>query len=62
MTTLSARSKTLVEMAAAARFYFQDPRPYEAKAAGKFLTPATVPMLQEIAARLATCPTLPKTP
>ena len=33
--TLSARCKTLVEMAAAARFYFLDPRPYEEKAAKK---------------------------
>jgi glutamyl-tRNA synthetase len=33
VATLKARSKTLVEMAASARFYFQDPRPYEAKAA-----------------------------
>ena len=41
--TLSARSKTLVEMAAAARFYFLDPRPYEEKAAKKFLTPTAVP-------------------
>jgi glutamyl-tRNA synthetase len=56
VTTLSARSKTLVEMAEAARFYFQDPRPYEAKAAQKFLTPNAVPVLQEIAARLAKLP------
>jgi glutamyl-tRNA synthetase len=52
VTTLSARSKTLVEMAEAARFYFQDPRPYDAKAAQKFLTPAAVPIIREIAARL----------
>jgi glutamyl-tRNA synthetase len=39
-------------MAAAARFYFQDPRPYEAKAAQKFLSPATLPNLKEITARL----------
>ena len=54
--TLSARCKTLVEMAAAARFYFLDPRPYEEKAATKFLTLAAVPMLNEIAARLADLP------
>jgi glutamyl-tRNA synthetase len=54
--TLSARSKTLVEMAAAARFYFLDPRPYEEKAATKFLTLAAVPMLKEIGARLADLP------
>ena len=54
--TLSARSKTLVEMAAAARFYFLDPRPYEEKAAKKFLTPTAAPILKEIAARLASLP------
>jgi glutamyl-tRNA synthetase len=54
--TLSARSKTLVEMAAAARFYFLDPRPYEEKAAKKFLSPTAVPVLQEIKARLAKLP------
>jgi glutamyl-tRNA synthetase len=53
VTTLSARCKTLVEMAEAARFYFQDPRPYEAKAAQKFLTPVSVPMMRQVAARLA---------
>jgi glutamyl-tRNA synthetase len=54
--TLSARCKTLVEMAAAARFYFLDPRPYEEKAAQKFLAPASAPVLKEIAARLAGLP------
>jgi glutamyl-tRNA synthetase len=54
--TLSARCKTLVEMAAAARFYFLDPRPYELKAAQKFLTPAAAPNLKEIAARLDKLP------
>jgi glutamyl-tRNA synthetase len=56
VTTLRARSKTLVEMAAAARFYFQDPRPYEAKAAQKFLNPTSAPVLQEISARLLDLP------
>jgi glutamyl-tRNA synthetase len=56
VTTLKPRCKTLVEMAAAARFYFKDPRPYEAKAAQKFLTPASAPILKEIAARLAALP------
>jgi glutamyl-tRNA synthetase len=54
--TLSARCKTLVEMAAAARFYFLDPRPYEEKAAAKFLTPAAALTLKEIATRLAKLP------
>jgi glutamyl-tRNA synthetase len=44
--TLKTRSKTLVEMAEAAHFYFQDPRPYEAKGAQKFLTPDTAPILK----------------
>jgi glutamyl-tRNA synthetase len=44
--TLKARSKTLADMAEAARFYFQDPRPYEPEGAQKFLTPATAPILQ----------------
>lgn len=56
VTTLSARSKTLVEMAEAARFYFQDPRPYDAKAAQKFLTPAAAPIMREVAARLGKLP------
>jgi glutamyl-tRNA synthetase len=56
VTTLSARSKTLVEMAEAARFYFQDPRPYDPKAAQKFLTPAAVPIIREIVARLGKLP------
>ena len=54
--TLSARCHTLVEMAEAARFYFQDPRPYEEKGAKKFLTPANVPILQEVARRLEAMP------
>jgi glutamyl-tRNA synthetase len=56
VTTLKPRCKTLVEMAAAARFYFKDPRPYEAKAAQKFLTPASASILEEIGARLAALP------
>jgi glutamyl-tRNA synthetase len=45
--TLKTRSKTLVEMAEAARFYFQDPRPYEAKGAQKFLTTETAPIINK---------------
>ncbi len=51
--TLQARSKTLVEMADAARFYFQDPRAYEEKGARKFLTPETAPVLEKIREQLA---------
>jgi glutamyl-tRNA synthetase len=54
--TLSARAKTLVEMAEMARFYFQDPRPYEDKAAAKFLTRDNVSVLQEAARRLEALP------
>jgi len=50
--TLSARCKTLVEMAAAACFYFQAPLKYEAKAALKYLTPATLPNLKEVVSLL----------
>jgi glutamyl-tRNA synthetase len=56
VTTLSARSKTLAEMAEAARFYFQDPRPYDPKAAQKFLTPAAAMNIREVAARLERLP------
>jgi len=54
--TLNIRSKTLVNMAEKARFYFQDPEVYEEKAAKKFLTPETVPLLEEIARRLEALP------
>ncbi len=54
--TLSARCHTLVEMAEAARFYFQAPVSYEAKAALKYLTLATLPNLKEVAARLENLP------
>jgi glutamyl-tRNA synthetase len=56
--TLRTRSKTLLEMAEAARFYFLDPRPYEEKAAQKFLTPASAPILQEFCRRLERLPQL----
>ena len=55
-TTLSARAKTLVEMAEMARFYFLDPRPYDDKAAAKFLTRENVPVLQEASRRLKALP------
>jgi glutamyl-tRNA synthetase len=50
--TLQPRSHTLAEMAEQARFYFQDPRPYEEKAAKKFLTATIKPVLETISARL----------
>ena len=56
--TLKTRSKTLVEMAQAAAFYFLAPRPYDPQAAAKFLTPASLPFLDEAARRLAALPEL----
>ncbi|MEW6388537.1 MAG: glutamate--tRNA ligase [Thermodesulfobacteriota bacterium] len=58
VTTLQARTKTLVEMADAARFYFLDPRPYDPQAASKFLTPENGPLLTEIAGRIQALPDL----
>jgi len=54
--TLQPRAHTLADMAEQARFYFQDPQPYEEKAAAKFLTPAIKPVLQTISDRLARLP------
>jgi glutamyl-tRNA synthetase len=56
--TLKTRSKTLVDMADAARFYFQDPRPYEESGAKKFLTPAGAPILKNAMEALASLPDL----
>ncbi|MGQ9687411.1 MAG: glutamate--tRNA ligase [Desulfobaccales bacterium] len=56
--TLKARSKTLADMAAQARFYFQDPRPYEPEGAKKFLTPATAPILRAAVQALKKVPDL----
>ncbi len=45
--TLQPRSKTLVEMAKAALFYYQDEIEFDDKAAKKFLTPDILDMLQK---------------
>ena len=51
--TLHTRSNTLVEMAAGAHFYYrEDVRPYDAKAATKFLTAQTAPVLKALAEQL----------
>ncbi len=50
--TLQPRSHTLADMAEQARFYFQDPRPYEEKGAQKFLTAKIKPVLETMTARL----------
>jgi glutamyl-tRNA synthetase len=49
---LRERSKTLVEMAALARFYYVDELSVDAKAAAKFLKPETRPRLAELRAAL----------
>jgi glutamyl-tRNA synthetase len=50
--TLKMRSKTLVEMAEGALFYFRDPITYEKKADDKFLKPDVLPLLEDIKGRL----------
>jgi len=50
------RSKTLIEMAQWLRFYFADQIVYEPKAAAKFLTPATAPLLARLEHGLAALP------
>jgi glutamyl-tRNA synthetase len=47
------RSKTLVEMARWLRFYLIDHVIYDERAAAKFLTPATAPLLRALSQRLA---------
>jgi glutamyl-tRNA synthetase len=49
---LRERSKTLVEMAALARFYYVDELSVDEKAAAKFLKPETRPRLAELRAAL----------
>jgi glutamyl-tRNA synthetase len=50
--TLRMRSKTLVEMAESARFYFDEDFRYEEKADRKFLKPEIVSLMQETRVRL----------
>ena len=49
IATLQPRSKTLVEMAQSAAFYYADQVEFEEKAAKKFLKPETAPMLTQCA-------------
>jgi glutamyl-tRNA synthetase len=51
--TLKMRSRTLVEMAEGARFYFEEKLTYEEKADNKFLKPDVLPLLREIRDRMA---------
>jgi len=46
--TLNTRSKTLVEMAESAGFYYQDPVVYDEKAAEKFLTFSSLETLEKL--------------
>jgi len=50
--TLKPRSKTLVEMAEGARFYFETPIAYEEKADSKFLKPNILELMRDILERL----------
>ncbi len=50
--TLRERSKTLVEMAEGAEFYFRDDIAYDEKAAQKFLKPEIAPIIQLLCERL----------
>ncbi len=52
VATLKNRSKTFVEMAEAADFYFADAVAYDEKAARKFLKPGILAPLKEITAKL----------
>jgi glutamyl-tRNA synthetase len=51
--TLKARSKTLVEMAEAAEFYFREALDYRTDAGLKFLNPDMAPILEALAAGLS---------
>ncbi len=52
ISTLNTRSKTLVEMAEGARFYFLEEITFDEKAAGKFLKPAVAPALESLIQKL----------
>ncbi len=54
--TLRMRSKTLVEMAGTARFYFEKDLRYEENADRKFMKPEVVPLMQETRVRLEKTP------
>jgi glutamyl-tRNA synthetase len=58
--TLKMRSKTLVDMAKAAGFYFREDFPYDAKAANKFLRPEVAGVMQEIKSRIQNTPEFTK--
>jgi glutamyl-tRNA synthetase len=53
VASLAPRSKTLVEMADQALFYYQDEVAYDPDAGRKFLTPEALPALRTLTAKLA---------
>lgn len=56
VATLQPRAKTLVELVQLAHFYLSDTITLDAKAASKFLTPTTVPLLGRLRVQLAALP------
>jgi glutamyl-tRNA synthetase len=52
VNTLAPRSKTLVDMAEQAVFYYRDPEEYEAKPAKKFLKPAAADPVRKLIGQL----------
>jgi len=56
VSTLKQRSKTLIEMAEGARFYFQDEITYEEKADNKFLKPDILFLLDDLTKRMQETP------
>jgi glutamyl-tRNA synthetase len=48
ISSLRERVKTLVEMADLSEFYFSEEITYDEKAAGKFLNPETMPMIEQV--------------
>ena len=52
VSSLKERSRTLVEMAQSALYFFHDDYPMDEAARKKFLTPAIAPVLEELAQRL----------
>lgn len=56
VTTLQPRAKTVVELVDLAHIYLSDDIPIDPKARNKFLTPATLPTLDKLRARLAETP------
>ncbi len=56
VATLKARSRTLVDMAEGALFYFQDDISYDEKAAKKFLKPGILHLLEDLKEKLRDTP------